>query len=109
MDVCNAIAGQTPGRCAPHELACDGSRCVPLTARCDGVQQCRDGSDESLCGAFTRFTCFCLRSTESGYCRVMPPGVAASAGAQGFGAEVSKKFNFGGNLKQLAGDRMERP
>lgn len=30
-------------------MSCDGSRCVPLTKRCDGVVDCDDRTDESYC------------------------------------------------------------
>ena len=34
------------------EFTCDNGRCVPLTVKCNGINNCRDNSDEKpdLCG-----------------------------------------------------------
>ncbi len=44
--------------CSSDHFTCDNGRCVPLSFRCDGDNDCRDGSDErdSLCCAYA-FAC----------------------------------------------------
>lgn len=34
------------GRCEPPEMMCGNGRCVQKIWRCDGDDDCRDGSDE---------------------------------------------------------------
>lgn len=39
--------------CTMDQFSCNGgSKCIPNTKKCDGVQDCQDGSDESssFCG-----------------------------------------------------------
>jgi len=40
-------AAQNPVACQSDEIMCnDGSACYSLSSRCDGNQDCSDGSDE---------------------------------------------------------------
>ncbi|XP_072288336.1 kunitz-type protease inhibitor 1-like [Eucyclogobius newberryi] len=36
-------------QCLPGQLVCDSSCCLHKSLECDGVQQCKDGADESGC------------------------------------------------------------
>ena len=43
------------------DFKCDNNLCLPKSVKCDGYDQCGDGSDENeLCGAFW---CFLLSAT----------------------------------------------
>lgn len=35
--------------CTENQLKCSSRECIPSEERCDGVTQCRDGSDELGC------------------------------------------------------------
>lgn len=43
--------------CLPGQFQCNNSQCIHPTSLCDGVNDCRDGSDESNCATYT-----CLNS-----------------------------------------------
>ena len=44
------IDGDSPSSpCSITELACVSGQCVPITSRCNGVEECGDGSDELQC------------------------------------------------------------
>ena len=36
--------------CSINQFTCTNGPCVPATARCNGVNECFDGSDEFNCG-----------------------------------------------------------
>lgn len=66
--------------CVPgaDELLCESAECVPITALCDGKQQCLNGGDESYCTACERgyFKCAngrCVHSNEVLVLRCPPP------------------------------------
>jgi hypothetical protein len=47
---CAHFIGPSTGSCQPTKFQCRTSGlCVPLTWRCDGDLDCRDGSDEDEC------------------------------------------------------------
>ncbi|KAL7058718.1 hypothetical protein AAHC03_013309 [Spirometra sp. Aus1] len=51
-----------PLTCSSDQFTCSDGGCIPLSFRCDGQSQCRDGSDELRCGeadqcASTEFRC----------------------------------------------------
>ena len=37
-------------KCSPDQLACDSGKCIDLDLKCDGTDDCGDGSDEIDCG-----------------------------------------------------------
>ena len=36
--------------CTAAQFTCSNGQCVPLSARCNNVNECNDGSDEQNCG-----------------------------------------------------------
>ncbi|CAF4367925.1 unnamed protein product, partial [Rotaria sordida] len=63
MDDCgdNSDEENCECRCIPGTFRCNSGSCLPMRFRCDGYQQCADGSDELNCGNRTcthhQFTC----------------------------------------------------
>ena len=52
--LCNVIitsyCAAPPGQCTGnHEVACNNGHCVPIEYRCDGDDDCGDGTDERGC------------------------------------------------------------
>ena len=39
--------------CTPAQLQCSNGQCIDIALKCDGNQDCGDGSDEINCGGFT--------------------------------------------------------
>lgn len=53
----NSIGTQVPyfiegarTKCEESQFPCSNGRCIPLLWKCDGDEDCSDGSDESACG-----------------------------------------------------------
>jgi hypothetical protein len=38
--------------CRPDDFYCEDGNCVSYSSLCNGVQECRDGSDEKDCGNY---------------------------------------------------------
>ena len=52
--LCNVIitscSAAPLGDCSgPHKFRCDSGLCLPISERCDGYNDCADGSDEKNC------------------------------------------------------------
>ena len=41
--------------CTSNEFTCANHQCVPISSRCNGREECSDGSDESNCGNWKSF------------------------------------------------------
>jgi len=40
-------------KCEESQFQCSNGRCIPLLWKCDGDEDCSDGSDESACGKYS--------------------------------------------------------
>lgn len=50
QDLCPALRSCSPSPgCAADSFKCDNGKCVPNTQKCDGKDDCGDGSDEGSC------------------------------------------------------------
>lgn len=49
-------------KCSVGQFVCANSRCVSLSARCDAVDDCEDGSDETSCWNCTNGSFHCVAS-----------------------------------------------
>lgn len=49
LRTCSLSSLSTVVACRPGEFSCRNGRCVPEKLRCNGRDDCKDGSDESRC------------------------------------------------------------
>ena len=45
--------------CPPNQFQCQNGLCIDLNLKCDGLDDCTDGSDEIDCGNFFHLKCPC--------------------------------------------------
>ena len=43
--------------CSGSEFQCDNNNCIPSSQVCDGNNDCRDSSDEQICGKILNIMC----------------------------------------------------
>lgn len=59
-----------PDDCKPDEISCDGE-CHPFSARCNRINECKDGADEADCIYSTYHFCFLFYFYVLAYCNVI--------------------------------------
>ena len=62
-NVCVCVSVAYASCQASTQFTCDNGRCIPLTSKCNGLNDCRDNSDEKpdLCGE-SQFLSVCTKN-----------------------------------------------